>query len=1429
MESLWWNRLEFCRLRRCLFASLLLLLVAVSVVSDPSGSCPCQECPCFCPCVDRTALVIAFVQPYDVRNPSNAAYQLSAGARQAAADRGLQLEQLRIVQTQRLYVEEARAFLWRAARGSRVNAIVTTLHDETYLEPLLAAHAADIPVYIVGGAPAGLMAQLQRRAAEARQAKGAAALATLASIGVEEDHVISDLVVRLVAMGVERVDCFVTGDGNVAFADRCRMLKQRLAAAGRAGFTHLISEEITVILAAMQLVEEVIADDPSLSLATTNGTANTALVVMDTVVYSIVREVQLQQHVLPYGRVIVFGSSVEILADVHAGAPVLVVEQHYFSQAYAAVALAGYELQTGRIIPPSGVKTRAAFLSGQEFQDADLAREVCREQGYPVCGDSAFGDVTGGCACFNRTDVKIKALGTLPSILELHMDMAQGFSDGIRDFHGTVFDGPRMSEVTSGLSALVAAESVMVQNNWTALLNFDYFLALLDPAVATAMARLGASKGNRSYWLGGARDVGVPIQEYLDLYLANGYIGPGAESWQALGWYARQQLEARGGGNLLMFVPLTYLSVWFQMAQGFVEGFFNNSLPFPPGFWNFPPKGSVEKGTGVWSLLHDNWPQPGSLNMSAGGVAGRRPVTLQIQPAPAHYDLRTTFVQKLRVLLSAPSMPVYETIVILPFVSEDVALTLALLEDVNVTRGHDTQLMSLYCRSSDYQALAYPDTLPGGHRHAACMDWQLDLMAYLAFMVPTLQQHTGEALFHGEVLTGRLVTRDVSPASWRRMADCELYRLKGFRDLRSDALFSVCDYDAHCGGVEEPCSGRGTCAFPTAETFLALESSPVGQLPWEGSCDCDRSAAGHLCERMSTDTRRLRRWLPVGVGLFLVLGGSASYLVYMLLVPSEAKKRQRMLAAKKRRPPLDGEPVAAVFTDIEGSTALWEWDPELMNHCLQIHHKVIRCLLPKHNGYESSTEGDAFEVVFHDSTDALRWALDVQTALLHPEALLNDPAHPQAANSWPEKLFQHPMGTVTRSPAGAVLFRGLRVRMGIHAGTPEATYKHPNGRRRYYGAIMDIAKAIGDAPVGGGQVLMSLDAWADLGIGTAVTDLSVVVHNIGEYCLHGDLPPMQLMEVLTPALHARAPFPPIRCKEQLSPSFFEAPAASSYITGPPPSDPIITMFTFVGGRVGLKGSPALAQSIQLLTDFVRARLLAHNGYECEENDGDFLLAFSNPWDAALFSQDVQGGAMDLPWPSALLEEEAAAEIILMPSALNVSRHSQVSTETQVEMAERLVCRGLRVKIGLYMGVPTRCRPHACTGRAAYFGPLMNRSARIATTAADGQTLCNAELVKACRESSTRQDLAFTSLGQFSLKVRHGGIGLRMRCLGSGVRGGRVGGVGAGANDVPHASVVGATRVLYACAVSAVLLSSKSKSIESHKLPSFYGDLWLHEG
>eukprot|EP00899_Mesostigma_viride_P008861 jgi/Mesvir1/17977/Mv09327-RA.1 len=96
-------------------------------------SCPCEICPCYCPCTDRRASQFAIVghadfisvQSYKSDGITGIGFQLFSGASKAARDRDLQLSVYRPFSA-----EDASRLLQALVREASVNGMVATLYNE---------------------------------------------------------------------------------------------------------------------------------------------------------------------------------------------------------------------------------------------------------------------------------------------------------------------------------------------------------------------------------------------------------------------------------------------------------------------------------------------------------------------------------------------------------------------------------------------------------------------------------------------------------------------------------------------------------------------------------------------------------------------------------------------------------------------------------------------------------------------------------------------------------------------------------------------------------------------------------------------------------------------------------------------------------------------------------------------------------------------------------------------------------------------------------------------------------------------------------------------------------------------------------------------------------------------------------------------------
>ena len=109
-----------------------------------------------------------------------------------------------------------------------------------------------------------------------------------------------------------------------------------------------------------------------------------------------------------------------------------------------------------------------------------------------------------------------------------------------------------------------------------------------------------------------------------------------------------------------------------------------------------------------------------------------------------------------------------------------------------------------------------------------------------------------------------------------------------------------------------------------------------------------------------------------------------------------------------------------LFTDIEGSTKLWERHPEAMQTALARHDEILREAIELHGGYVFKTVGDAFCATFSTATGALEAALESQRKLISSEWEQTGPLrvrmalHTGAAEERDGDYFGPPVNRVAR-------------------------------------------------------------------------------------------------------------------------------------------------------------------------------------------------------------------------------------------------------------------------------------------------------------------------------------------------------------------------------------------------------------------------------
>jgi predicted ATPase/class 3 adenylate cyclase/DNA-binding CsgD family transcriptional regulator len=213
----------------------------------------------------------------------------------------------------------------------------------------------------------------------------------------------------------------------------------------------------------------------------------------------------------------------------------------------------------------------------------------------------------------------------------------------------------------------------------------------------------------------------------------------------------------------------------------------------------------------------------------------------------------------------------------------------------------------------------------------------------------------------------------------------------------------------------------------------------------------------------------------------------ALVIVYRDARPAQRRLRAAVSATVEGPDNMSDFPTGTVtflFTDIEGSTPLWEQAPAAMAQAVERHDRLISACLDEHDGaiVRSRGEGDSFFAVFAQATNALAAACAIQLTAL--------------AEAW-------------QTPAP------LRVRIGLHTG--EAQLRDAD----YYGLHVNRASRLRSLAYGGQIVVSEITA-------ALVQDAypgGVSLRDLGQHRLRGLTRPERVFQVLHPDLPADFPLP----------------------------------------------------------------------------------------------------------------------------------------------------------------------------------------------------------------------------------------------------------------------------------------------------------------
>jgi adenylate cyclase len=128
---------------------------------------------------------------------------------------------------------------------------------------------------------------------------------------------------------------------------------------------------------------------------------------------------------------------------------------------------------------------------------------------------------------------------------------------------------------------------------------------------------------------------------------------------------------------------------------------------------------------------------------------------------------------------------------------------------------------------------------------------------------------------------------------------------------------------------------------------------------------------------------------------------------------------------------------------------------------------------------------------------------------------------------------------------------------------------------------------------------------------------------------------------------------------------------------------------------------AMQSAIKMHNELMRRQLRVIGGYEVKTEGDAFMVAFPTVTSALLWCFKIQSELLEVEWPQEIL--------------------SSVHGEEMIDAEGGRIFRGLSVRMGIHWGRPV-CEIDPVTKRMDYFGPMVNRAARIESVA-DGGQIC----------------------------------------------------------------------------------------------------------
>lgn len=134
---------------------------------------------------------------------------------------------------------------------------------------------------------------------------------------------------------------------------------------------------------------------------------------------------------------------------------------------------------------------------------------------------------------------------------------------------------------------------------------------------------------------------------------------------------------------------------------------------------------------------------------------------------------------------------------------------------------------------------------------------------------------------------------------------------------------------------------------------------------------------------------------------------------------------------------------------------------------------------------------------------------------------------------------------------------------------------------------------------------------------------------------------------------------------------------------------------------------AMRSAIKQHNELMRRHLRLIGGYEVKTEGDAFMVAFPTVTSALLWSFTIQSQLLEVQWPQEILNSVSGQEVR--------------------DADGTVLFKGLSVRMGIHWGQPV-CEVDPITRRMDYFGPMVNRAARIEGVADGGQITVSSDFI-----------------------------------------------------------------------------------------------------